>query len=1292
MPWKFRMESGEILDLKEFTIKGEDGRLMLDPEKAPKELLQTFGFRIPTQKQNSMAGIEIVGFLPEAMGDLLLAPRDFTKRMGSDFDVDKLYQYIFNAFYKDGKLSKDFLSDEKKIKAEIASTEEKIDLLKKELKITKEEEEVINKFLAKEDQQEEDEISGGELSRLLENITRRSKEEVVTELKDALNDLSILNRSYVASRQNNIINTHLRIANSSNPEVIKMFLATDSPGKFKDLANQVDKVRRERGIVAPISTILSETYQRTKYINATAGKNAVGKFSLDSTFNATAQGKDLVIINLSEENHSNVYGTLENPIIPTKESILEFNTPLATFGEVVSKGDLSNKYTLRSQAIINNAKKEKRDLTEEEKKSLKYKSEVIRTLQSSALDNEKEQILDKLNINDNTFAAIRALSLLGFEEEDIAGLLSQEIIWEYVEALQDANSSLTNYNPNAAEDITRLLVLKYDKEDKFTKLSKEDLAKYQSQSGQELLDNIANNKLAIIDSGKTPDFNLQQLALLEKFKELTDFGQTINELQSTINTESKGLPKSLLEINTKKLQISKLPSINVFNATKLLGDYAANELLRPTGINGYAAYYGTLFADRIFNEYFPYKTEGFQSAVSEILSHTPKGANISLSKKAEIEYDIFNDIKSYLYGNPDTNLFSGDPTLERKRLFIDSKDNRSLATILNKLQDNVWFKKNNFLNKLDFDLNKNGQVSRINFEAAAGENFDERPIYDGFVYLLTKNFPVGTFNGKEYTSRTLAQDLIAAAFLEGGTQGAKQYLKYVPLSYLKVLGFGDYLGNIPFDFVDTFYGNVTDKGVIYNQPSSFARQYFQNNPDKTKTVSLSDLKGNIVAVPEGYFTLNETALANNFIDIVDPHTGDSVKTQTQFLSIYDTKQPSKYALFEFDSVDRVYKRIPVLSGKYGFVSYNSTAAQAIPIESGEVKTNQPINVAAPGYNIQNVPVVPTKEFNINVINNTAEPELTAGMPISKALNNSKEALDDLINNLETAEGVSTLNKQLMTLFRELELPKGFTVKYVTNGKGQYNYNDNSLLLNLNHRDHTTANGLATTVLHELTHAFTGEAIKKYERGDTDLSPSQVAAIKKLEALQALYIAGLQEQGEAGSLAAFKAKYEEYAASDKTKPSGLTPTEISKYYGAIKLSEFVTMALTDVEFQKRLNDIKTEDGKTLWQQIKDALLGLLNSLGLDIQPGSALASGVKSTFDLIEANQAVIKENQSNLNLNLLGNLSEYQNMPIDTESESKGPSLDDLEAYNRFMSEDQSLESSPIKPSEFEKYSLLCGK
>jgi exodeoxyribonuclease-5 len=1230
MPFKFRAESGEILNIDEFTVvvrDGEESRKMLDMTKVPKEILETFGFRIPTQKQNSMAGIEIVGFLPEAMGDLLLVPRDFTRRMGSDFDVDKLYQYFYNIFYQNGKLHNNFLSDPKAIEKAREATVAQIEELKDSLKFTKEERKLVDAYIRQNLERTEENEEDVETAQKASDLIKRSISQVDRQaLDDAFTRLSILNRSYVASRQNNIIKTHLRIANSSNPDVIKMFLGTDSSGEFKELSEQVDKIRTEQGLVEPVITILSDTYQRTKYVNATAGKNAVGGFSLDSTFNATAQGKDLVIINLNTFNVPNVYGSVENPKTPTKKDFLLYNTALATFGIIESKGDISNKYTIRSQTIIDTAKQEKRDLTEEEKKSLKYKSDIIRTLQSSALDNEKEQILDKLNINDQTFDTIRALALLGFEEKDIAGLLTQEIIWEYVAGLQDANSSLTAYNPDAEEDLVDSLISKYDPQDKFRSLDIEILNKYQSQSGEELLDNTVSKTLKPLQSGETPDYNLQQLALLQKFRDLANHGKTIKQLQSTINTESKGLPKSLIEVNAKVEQISKLPTIDVFNAEKLLGEYSNNQLIKPEGINGYAAYYGTLFADKIFNEYFPYKTQGFQTAVNEILTHTPKGVSISINKKAQTQAEVFEDVKSYLYGNPNINLFSGDPTLERKRLFIDFTGNQSLATILNSVSNQTWFQKNGFLNKLSFELNKNGQISRVNFDAAAGENFDERNIYDGFVYLLTKNFPVGTFNGRDYTSRTLAQELIAAAFLEGGNQGAKQYLKYVPISYLKVLGFGEYLQKVPFDFVTTFYGNLSDYGPIYNQPSSFTRQYFQNNPDKVKTINLSDLKGTNNKTPEESFILNPEALLDNFVDVINPATGESTQMPTQFLSIYDTKESSKYALYEFDSVDRNYKRIPVLAGSYGFVAYNSTPNISVPVEKTTISATPILNATAPGYNLSSIPVEPTKGFDVNVVNNTAPVDLVAGLPISKSLSDTKEALDDVLNNLETAEGVSTLNKQLIMLFRDLQLPEGFTVKYVTNGKGQYNYNTNSLLLNLEHKDHITPNDLATTILHELTHTFTGEAIKKYERGDTDLSPSQIAAIQKLEALQILYINSLTEQGEAGSLAAFKAKYEAYAASDKTKSPDLTTAEISKYYGAIKLSEFVTMALTDVEFQKRLNDIKTEDGRTIWEQIKEALFNLLNTLGLDIKPGSALATSVKDTFDLIEANQEVLRAN------------------------------------------------------------------
>ena len=43
-----------------------------------------------------MLPIEIVGFLPQAMGDLIVVPAAITKQMGADFDVDKLYIARYN--------------------------------------------------------------------------------------------------------------------------------------------------------------------------------------------------------------------------------------------------------------------------------------------------------------------------------------------------------------------------------------------------------------------------------------------------------------------------------------------------------------------------------------------------------------------------------------------------------------------------------------------------------------------------------------------------------------------------------------------------------------------------------------------------------------------------------------------------------------------------------------------------------------------------------------------------------------------------------------------------------------------------------------------------------------------------------------------------------------------------------------------------------------------------------------------------------------------------------------------
>jgi hypothetical protein len=65
-------------------------------------VLNGIGFRIPTQKQNSIDVFKIAKFLPESFGDSVVIPSALVKKAGSDFDIDKLSLYLKNV-YQDSK-------------------------------------------------------------------------------------------------------------------------------------------------------------------------------------------------------------------------------------------------------------------------------------------------------------------------------------------------------------------------------------------------------------------------------------------------------------------------------------------------------------------------------------------------------------------------------------------------------------------------------------------------------------------------------------------------------------------------------------------------------------------------------------------------------------------------------------------------------------------------------------------------------------------------------------------------------------------------------------------------------------------------------------------------------------------------------------------------------------------------------------------------------------------------------------------------------------------------------------
>lgn len=61
-----------------------------------KRILSGVAFRIPTQNKNSIDVFEIAKFLPKEFGDTVIVPSAIVKKVGSDFDIDKLTIYLKN--------------------------------------------------------------------------------------------------------------------------------------------------------------------------------------------------------------------------------------------------------------------------------------------------------------------------------------------------------------------------------------------------------------------------------------------------------------------------------------------------------------------------------------------------------------------------------------------------------------------------------------------------------------------------------------------------------------------------------------------------------------------------------------------------------------------------------------------------------------------------------------------------------------------------------------------------------------------------------------------------------------------------------------------------------------------------------------------------------------------------------------------------------------------------------------------------------------------------------------------
>ena len=109
---KIKLAPNEIILPSRITINGKDvniaeieQRLNLEGRSLSDDpdFLMAFGGRVPTGAKSAIAGLKIVGFLPEYYDQTVVASKWFVALQGADFDVDKLVLSLTNANIKTNK-------------------------------------------------------------------------------------------------------------------------------------------------------------------------------------------------------------------------------------------------------------------------------------------------------------------------------------------------------------------------------------------------------------------------------------------------------------------------------------------------------------------------------------------------------------------------------------------------------------------------------------------------------------------------------------------------------------------------------------------------------------------------------------------------------------------------------------------------------------------------------------------------------------------------------------------------------------------------------------------------------------------------------------------------------------------------------------------------------------------------------------------------------------------------------------------------------------------------------------
>ena len=580
---------------------------VIDHDKLPASFLEGFGYRIPTQSYSSMAHVEIVGFLPDWMGDMVVAPRDFVTQMGSDFDIDKLNVFFYELEQKidSEKLIQAFFNDQPSMETQMAlmsmitETEEYQGL---------EDHVVLNKVRNKVK-------AGG-----VESLT--TKEAILwsewQEYKNQnISKYATDNIRRVENPNNALLDIDLEIMSTKEAyDIMRKPLTT----------HNLKRIIKKYNLTKPRKlNKLHDDYFNDKYDESTVGAVAIGRFATLSTIMSLAAQVD------ADENGQQV----------AFNSKLGFRDKKGEINEETR--NISNPYTLDGN----------------------LKAKVVEEFLSAAVDNEKDPILGALGVNNDTMSVVEAMIAIGYEAETIARFINQPAVKAFVKNYSLIMNSSARFGVDPVTEAINMSIPdmpskqqeqleKWDKAGRPIQNSYMDSINSESPSAQLYailhfisLDN-AGSQLSQLKQAYNVEHAMLPKTILESISKL-DKVNDIMESPVLINADKIGY-----DISEEARE-----STNSFEDKVRMGE------IQPNSLAGYGIEYGLKVADQIATTLgFPYKSDTMDAIYSAVSAM--KGNLTDKDKQ-----DIFNEHKNFVFASAGQTMLSESPSQARHRLMTD---------------------------------------------------------------------------------------------------------------------------------------------------------------------------------------------------------------------------------------------------------------------------------------------------------------------------------------------------------------------------------------------------------------------------------------------------------------------------------------------------------------------------------------------------------------------------------------------------------------------------------------------